>query len=75
MNTQALSEMLDKLTKRMVYAINQADTGLLHFTVGELEDLVHNMKLDLAEKVSRPEAGISEELIQQHLEFMGKSDE
>ena len=72
MNTAAIAQLLDTISHRITYAIDSQDYGLLRFTVGELEDLVHNMKIDLTE--IKHEA-ITEDQITAHLQFMGKSDE
>ena len=72
MNTQAIAHVLDKISARITYAVNEQDYELLRFTVGELEDVVHNMKIDL-EEIKREV--ITEDQITAHLEFMGKADE
>lgn len=72
MNTQAIAHVLDKISNRITYAVNQQDYELLRFTVGELEDVVHNMRIDL-EEIKRE--AISEDQITAHLQFMGKADE
>jgi hypothetical protein len=72
MNTQAIAQVLDKISNRMTYAVNVQDYELLRFTVGELEDVVHNMKIDL-EEIKREV--ITEDQITAHLHFMGKADE
>jgi len=72
MNTQAIAQVLDKISNRITYAVNEQDYELLRFTVGELEDVVHNMKIDL-EEIKREV--ITEDQITAHLEFMGKADE
>ena len=72
MNTQAIAQVLDKISNRITYAVNVQDYELLRFTVGELEDVMHNIKIDL-EEIKREV--ITEDQITAHLEFMGKADE
>jgi len=72
MNTNAVAQVLEKISDRITFAVDQQDYELLRFTVGELEDVVHNLKLELND--IRREV-ITEDQITAHLEFMGKADE
>lgn len=72
MNTTAVTHVLEKISDRITFAVDQQDYELLRFTVGELEDVVHNLKLELND--IRREV-ITEDQITAHLEFMGKADE
>jgi len=72
MNTNAVAQVLEKISDRITFAVDQQDYELLRFTVGELEDVVHNLKLELND--IRREV-VTEDQITAHLEFMGKADE
>lgn len=72
MNPQAVTQVLEKIANRFTYAVDQQDYELLRFTVGELEDVVHNLKLEINDI---RHIAVTEEQINAHLEFMGKADE
>jgi hypothetical protein len=72
-NKDALIELLSKVVDRVRYAISVNDMALLEFSIGELEDIIHNLKIDLEEKVTY-QAPTEDEIRAQH-EFLGKSDE
>ena len=72
MNTTAVTHVLEKISERITFAVDQQDYELLRFTVGELEDVVHNLKLELND-IRR--TVITEDQITAHLEFMGKAEE
>jgi hypothetical protein len=74
LNREALTEILDKAVNRIRYAIDQNDRPLLEFSIGELEDIIHNLKLDLKEKTATYQAPTEEEILAQQ-KFMGKFDE
>ena len=73
MNIEALSMVLEKINTRITYALDKNDMGLLRFSIGELEDVIHNLRLELEpkEQVQAP----TEDEITAHLEFMGKNNE
>jgi|FreactcultuFSWF8_1027224.scaffolds.fasta_scaffold00876_1 hypothetical protein len=72
MNPQAVTQVLEQIANRFTYAVDQQDYELLRFTVGELEDVVHNLKLEINDI---RHIAVTEEQINAHLEFMGKADE
>jgi hypothetical protein len=72
-NKDALIELLTKVVDRVRYAISINDMPLLEFSISELEDIIHNLKIDLQEKPAY-QAPTEAEIQAQH-EFLGKSDE
>lgn len=72
-NKDALIELLTKVVDRVRYAISINDMPLLEFSISELEDIIHNLKIDLQEKPAY-QAPTEGEIQAQH-EFLGKSDE